>query len=564
MNLPASGTFAQSLRLATGMILFAYVITHLGNHALGLIDIDTMQAARKYRLLVTRSWPGQAVLIGAFLIHLALGVYKFLERRTLRISAPEIIQLTFGLFIPLLLARHVLGLRGANLFFDVDDNYYYALWIMWPAEGLWQAGLILLAWVHCWIGLFHWLRLKPWFVRARPWFIGFAVLWPVLAYAGFVMAARVVQLETEFDYPFTDDQYAFLDRAMKIALYGYAAFLALLVVVRLARAGLERLRPRIAVAYAGGPVLMVPLGYSLLEVSRLHDVPHASICGGRARCSTCRVRVLEGLDKQPQAGAAERRVLDRIGAAANVRLACQLRPAADISVATLLPAHRTWFLESALYDKYYWGVEEAVTIMFCDLRGFTALSEKRLPFDTVFILNQYLSRIAEVIEDAGGYVDKFIGDAVMAIFGIGSPVELGARQSLAAAKAIAGVLEGLNASLGDDIPEPLDVAMGIDTGTVILGRIGSAEKEHAGRHITALGDIVNSASRLEVSCREYGVQLLVSKRTADAAGFAMPGAATNTIQVKGRKAPLEVIEIPRAVALSIPADTDIRSQVDQS
>jgi adenylate cyclase len=555
MKIPASGTLSQRLRLATGLVLFAYVVTHLGNHALGLVDVETMQLARKYRLMVTRSYPGQAILIGAALTHLGLGVYKFLERRTLRISIPEIIQLSFGLLIPLMLMRHILGMRGAKFFFDVDDNYYYALWVMWPAEGLWQATLILLAWVHCWIGLFHWLRLKPWFLKARAFFVTFVVLWPVLGYAGFVMAARVVQLETEFDYPFTDEQFAFLDRAMRIALYGYGAFLVLLVMVRVVRAGIERLLPRIAVAYAGGPTLRVPVGYTLLEVSRMHDVPHASICGGRARCSTCRVRILQGLEQLPEPGPAERRVLERIGAAVNVRLACQLRPRTDVSIATLLPAQRTWFLESALYDKYYWGVEEQVTIMFCDLRGFTALSEKRLPFDVVFILNQYLSRLTEIIEDAGGYVDKFIGDGVMAIFGIGQPVEVGARQALAAARATGGILEALNVSLGADLPEPLNIAIGIDTGTVILGRIGSAEKEHGARHITALGDTVNSASRLEVACRDLDAQLLISRRTLQAAGMKEANAEYITIAVRGRREPLEVLPVSWAIDSPNPPQT---------
>jgi adenylate cyclase len=259
------------------------------------------------------------------------------------------------------------------------------------------------------------------------------------------------------------------------------------------------------------------------------------------------VRVLRGLARQPAAAAAERRVLERIGAAENVRLACQMRPQADVSIATLLPAQRTWFLESALFDKYYWGVEEQVTIMFCDLRGFTALSEKRLPFDTVFILNQYLSRLSEVIEDEGGYVDKFIGDGVMAIFGIGQSVATGADQALRAARAIGGVLDALNLSLGADLPEPLDIAIGIDTGTVILGRVGSAERENGIRHITALGDIVNTASRLEGACREHGVQLIVSERTLAAALIDIPADRRLRITVKGRRESLEVVPISKAI-----------------
>ena len=547
--MPSAGTLAQRLRIATGLVLFTYVATHLGNHALGLVSLETMQEARSWRLAVTRSWPGQFVLIASALTHLTLGISKFLERRTLRISAAELTQLCFGLMIPLLLMRHIIAMRGSKDFFGIGDGYTYALWVMWPDEAWQQATLIMLAWVHGCIGIFHWTRLKPWFVKARPVMIALAAVWPVLGYAGFISGARMLQGETEFVFPFSDAQFEFLKNAQMIALVGYGGFLALLVAVRFIRGWAERFQHRIEIAYSGGPTIRVPEGYSLLEASRLHDIPHASICGGRARCSTCRVRVLEGQAAQPLPNEAERRVLDRIGAASNVRLACQLRPAADISIATLLPARKTWFLESALYDKYYWGVEEKVTILFCDIRGFTALAEKRLPFDVVFILNQYLGRIGEVVEDSGGYVDKFIGDAVMAIFGIGKDAGQGAREALAAAKAIGGVLDALNQSLGDDLPEPLNVAMGIDTGTVILGRVGSADAKQSGRHITALGDIVNSASRLEAACRDFDVQLLVSMRTLAAAGLSLEGASREEIHARGKSETLNAVPLRRATAM---------------
>jgi adenylate cyclase len=337
---------------------------------------------------------------------------------------------------------------------------------------------------------------------------------------------------------------------MDVALYGYAAFLAALVAMRLGRAAYERFQPSIELAYAGGPKVRVPLGFTILEVSRMHDIPHASICGGRARCSTCRVRVLEGAGHFAAPNDAERRVLERIGAAGNVRLACQARPTGDVEIATLLPARRTQFMDAALFDKYYWGVEEEATILFCDLRGFTAFAENRLPFDIVFMLNQYLSRMSEAIEDAGGYVDKFIGDGIMAIFGIGKPARQGAREALAGVKAMGGVLEALNMSLRNDLREPLDVALGLHTGPVILGRIGSAEKEHAARHITALGDTVNTASRLEAACRDLGVQLLISARTFAAAEIAAPEEGRHAIKVKGKTGALDVFGLKRAIAIA--------------
>ena len=549
--LPASGPLSQRLRLATGLILFAFVLTHLGNHALGLISIEAMQMAREWRTAVTRSLPGQTLLIAAVVVHMALGFYKFLRRRGLRMSVSEFVALVFGLALPLLLARHIIGTGVAHRAFGINDDYKYALGAMWPDEALRQALLITLAWVHGCIGIFYWLRLRPWFNRVRDFLLGFAILLPVLSYAGFAMSARLLQLETEFQSPFTSGQYQFLVAAMNWALYGFLGFLILLVAVRVAVEIFGRLRPQVRVTYAGDRTYRMPAGYTLLEISRRNGVPHASICGGRARCSTCRVRVLKGLEQQPAPGAAETRVLTRIAAGPHIRLACQLRPRGEIEVATLLPATRTRKIEDALYDKYYWGVEEQVTVMFCDLRNFTKFSEKRLPFDVVFVLNHYLGQMGEAIEEAGGYVDKFIGDGIMAIFGIGRPVAEGARQSLAAARAMGGVLEALNMSLKNDLPEPLDIALGINTGTVILGRIGSPEKADGSRHITALGDTVNAASRLEQSCRDLSVQTLVAAATVAAAQANAAGMAIAMLSVKGKQDQIGAVQFRRA--LDVPA-----------
>ena len=131
--------------------------------------------------------------------------------------------------------------------------------------------------------------------------------------------------------------------------------------------------------------------------SRLSRVPHASMCGGRARCSTCRVQVLNGLEFLERPGPDEQLALERAGIdAPDIRLACQVRPRADLSVVTLVPAAASAARFSSL-DRYQTGVERNVTIMFVDIRGFTRFSDGRLPYDIVFILNQYLGRMSDAI-----------------------------------------------------------------------------------------------------------------------------------------------------------------------
>lgn len=549
-TLPTGGPTASHMRLVTGLVLFTFAGTHLLNHALGLVSLEVMESVRAVRTAVTRSLPGTTVLIACALIHLSLGITSFLRRRMWQLRIVDWIQLAFGLLIPLLLMRHVLGTRAAHELFGINDDYHYALWVMWPGEAWRQALLILLVWTHGCIGLNNWLRLKPWYRRHAGWFYVAAALVPVLGFSGFATGGRLIRHESAFASPFTADQFAVIKQAMDVALYGYLALLVLILAVRLAAGGLRRYRARIRVAYAGGPTVSAVRGVTLLEVSRAHNIPHASVCGGRARCSTCRVRVLEGLEEHDGPDALEAQVLQRVGATRNVRLACQLRLAGDIRVATLLPTPDMAPEDLRRADKYLWGVEQPVTLMFADLRGFTRMSESRLAYDVVFLLNQYLGRMAEAIEDSGGYVDKFMGDGIMAIFGMEQSARDGARTALSAARAMGGVLQALNQSLRDEVPDGLDIGIGIHSGPAILGRVGVAGQRSGAQRITALGDTVNTASRLEAACKRLGVQLVVSQATIGLAGdLGLADDDRQVIEVPGRIEPIAVYALARAVRL---------------
>jgi adenylate cyclase len=543
---PAS---AAQLRLWSGLILFAFATTHFINHAFGLISIEAMEAGQDLRTAFTRSPPGTAVLVLAAAVHFGFGVAKFLKTRSWRLGLRSNVQLLFGLLIPILLIRHVLGTRGVYLFFGIDADYEYALWAMWPNEAVGQAILMVLVWVHGCIGLHQWLSAKAWYRDFLWLWYGLAVLIPALSYAGFVAASRAHRLAGTYRNPFTPDQYATIQTAFGVSRNAYFAILIVAVGVWGLLVLRDRLRPKIAVTYADGPTVPAQRGLSLLEVSRANRVPHAAVCGGRARCSTCRVRVLKGLEVQPPASEAEAQVLRRIGSPVNVRLACQLRPTGDLTISTLLPANIDG-RQTGQIDKYQWGVEQEVTILFCDLRGFTRMSEGRLSFDVVFILNQFLGRMAEAIEDTGGFVDKFMGDGIMAIFGMDQPAAVGAQRAIAAARVMGGVLDSLNLSLREELRAPLAMGIGLHTGPVILGRIGAAHRTEAVARLTALGETVNVASRLESNTKELGVQVAVSAVTMAAAGLA-PGekVTRQSVEIRGLSQPIEVCVAGRATDL---------------
>lgn len=542
------GVTLRQLRLVTGLVLFVFAATHFLNHAVGLVSIETMEEVRAWRIAVTRSLPGTTILLLSVLVHFTLGIVVFVGRRSLRIGMHEWVQLAFGLLIPLLLMRHVTGMRGVHEYAGVDDNYAYALWVMWPAEAWRQAALMTLVWVHGTIGLHHWLQFKAWYRDLKWLWVALATLIPALGFAGFASAGRAIRFETDFQSPLTPEQFGFLHTVLDYEFYGYLGVLALIVAARLGFGLLDHYRHKITITYTGGQSVSARRGLSILEISRLNNIPHASVCGGRARCSTCRIRVIEGPADQPPPDANEQKVLRRVGAPANVRLACQFRPTGDLTITTLLPAVSA-DAANGIVDKYFWGVEQEVTVMFCDLRGFTSLSQQRLSYDVVFLLNQYLGRMSEVIVDTGGYVDKFMGDGIMAIFGMDKTAKTGAREALAAARAMGGVLDALNQSLHEELRGVLEMGIGLHSGAAILGRIGAAGKGSAARGVTALGDTVNTASRLEGACKELNMQAIISKAVLDKAEAEIGELETRSLEVRGRAGAIDVIMVKRATQL---------------
>jgi adenylate cyclase len=544
---------AAGLRVGSGLILFVYAAAHMLNHAAGLWSFEAMQAGQGLRLPVTRNPVGTAVLAGAAILHFGLGVRSVLRVRSWQIGPRALVQLALGLAIPVFLIRHVWDTRGVAELFAINDDYAYALWGMWPNEGLNQALLMLAVWVHGCIGMHHWLSRYDGYRRTIWLWYALAVTLPALAYAGFVTAARAFKATGTYRNPFEPGQWDTLLSRIAVSEAAYVVLLAAIAVAWAAAIVRDRLRPRITVSYAGGPRVGAPPGQSLLDTSRQNRIPHASVCGGRARCSTCRVRVLDTAAPLPPAAASEAQVLARVGAPGNVRLACQLRPVADLTVSPLLPARRETLGRLPL-DRYHWGVERDVTVLFADLRGFTKMSEGKLPFDVVFLLNQFLGQMAGAIEDTGGHVDKFMGDGIMAIYGMQTGPARAAAQALAGARAMGGVLGALNQSLREDLRTPLSMGIGLHAGPAILGRIGAADRSEAAAQITALGETVNVASRLEGATKDLGVQAIVSDACLRLTGLDPgPGLERHDLAVRGKAATVPVWAARAATDLPAPA-----------
>ena len=543
----------RRVRLATGLTLFAYLLTHYLNHAAGLISLDAMEEGRGLFLQLWRNWPMTLLLYGAIVIHQGLAYWAIYQRRSLKMAPWEAAQLLLGLAVPPLIVTHVIGTRLNAALFGTNDNYAYELLVIWlwqPSEGLKQALVTAIAWTHGCIGLYFWLRLKPWFPRLAPYLFAVALLVPVLGLLGFVEGGRAVArlasdpdwmeaAKTIIRFP-SDEEVALLYRLRDGLLWLFAALLIVTLFARWLRAWIIRHRA-LQVTYPDGRKVVIQPGTTVLEASRIGGIPHASVCGGRGRCSTCRVRILSSDGPLPEPGPEERRVLDRVAAGPGIRLACQLRPSANLSVLPMLPPTASP-RDAQARPGYLQGHEEEIAILFADLRAFTRFAERKLPYDVVFLLNRFFRAMGTAVEQAGGHLDKFIGDGVMALFGIGSNPEEGCRLALEAARRMAVNLEEVNRVLQHDLPEPLRIGIGIHVGPVIVGEMGYGRATS----MTAIGDSVNTASRLEGLTKEFACQLVVSASVAELAGIELAEAERHEIAVRGRTQPLTVLAIADA------------------
>ncbi|WP_083743677.1 adenylate/guanylate cyclase domain-containing protein [Methylobacterium radiotolerans] len=536
----------RRLRLASGLILFGYVLTHLLNHALGNVSLDAMEDGLD---LVTAVWlnpVGLTLLYGALVVHLLLGLQALYAARFFHWRPSETLQLVSGLLIPPLLISHIVGTRVSFVTEGLDKGYaqeLYAFWIASPILGLMQVTVLVVAWIHGCMGLYFWLRLKTGFDRVAPWLLALAVLVPVLSLLGFAQGGRMVLTLAQDPawraaalqpvHVGLPDQVARLAAVRDGLLGTYAGLVAAVIAARGARTLAEIKRGTIRLSYPDGRVVRVPRGTSVLEASRRNRIPHASVCGGRGRCSTCRIRVTDGSDGAPAPGRTERAVLERIAAGPGVRLACQFRPETDMAVVPLLPPQPR-MRQADLLDRAQSGEERFIVAMFVDLRGSTRLAEERLPYDTVFIINRFLGAVGDAVREAGGSTNQFLGDGLLALFGLETEPEQAARDALRAIDGIADAVETLNRLLAEDLEHILRYGVGVHAGPAIVGEMGDATDAR----FTALGDTVNVASRLQGLTKTLGCVAVVSETVYRAARVAP--AEIRDVAVDGRSEAVRV------------------------
>jgi adenylate cyclase len=277
-------------------------------------------------------------------------------------------------------------------------------------------------------------------------------------------------------------------------------------------------------------------GKTLLEHSQAHEIEHAQVCQGNARCSTCRVLVVDGLEHCSPRNPEEARLAEKYTFAANVRLACQCIPSGPVRIRRLIRDD----VDLRLFKGADRAREQHLAILFADIRNFTPFSERHAPYDIVHILNRYFEAMGGAILRHGGTIDKYLGDGIMALFGVDDDDNVGSCESaFSAAGEMLIRLTPFNHYLKRNFGEEFQIGIGIHFGRAVIGEIGHSEY----RHRTAIGDAVNIAAHIEAATKDLGVPLLISEPMM--ARLELDGWRAHTLTLKGKSGALIAYAAPQ-------------------
>lgn len=543
----------RQLRMYSGLIIFLYVTIHLLNHSLGLVSIKLMDQVSDYVSNFVRINAVSAILYLSFLIHLVFGLSSLFKRRSFNMSSKDWAQLILGLTLPWILIVHLIANGYATRFENLESSYALLVLATWvfDTKYIFLYNLLLVAtWVHGIIGIQNITQNSEFYNKNKLFFTVVVWIVPILSVLGYTSAGKELISSIMIDEAtiyqilgkanFTEDLGFRLTKLSNSVLLYYPSILVFLFVSALIIYRYRLSMREITVKYADGVEVKISKGTSILEASRENSIGHISMCGGRGRCSTCRIRILSDHDDLPERNGVEEQVAKRLNLDSNVRLACQLRPISNITVRPLVSAPKTSVNEANKLSLS--GRETEVVVMFIDLRNFTLISEKLLPYDTVFLLNKYFKICGEAIAENNGNIDKFIGDGVMALFNSGERLKDNSIDALKAATVISEKMAALSRESEEDFQHRLGIGIGIHGGTTIMGEMGYGTSISE----TAIGDCVNVASRLEQLTKAEGCELIISEDLYLSSGVIEKPMSKKTIPIKGKANKMSICTFDKA------------------
>tara|TARA_B100000674_G_scaffold47818_2_gene33012 strand:- start:193 stop:1539 length:1347 start_codon:yes stop_codon:yes gene_type:complete len=244
-----------------------------------------------------------------------------------------------------------------------------------------------------------------------------------------------------------------------------------------------------------------PKNITILEVAKKNKIPHVAACGGEGKCTTCRLLILEGIENCSEETDVEQALINQAHTTSGFRLACQTSINGNITARRLVLDSDD--IQHMSFDRQ--GESKKIAIIFSDIRGFTPFSEKLTPYDVVFILNRYFKRMVGVIEKNHGHVDNYIGDGIVAIFGMNdekNPAEHAVKAALEMVDEMDDMKPYLKTMYGKDF----DIGVGVHWGNAVVGDIGAGQS----KKYTAIGDAMNFASRVESANKQFKSRVLIS------------------------------------------------------
>jgi class 3 adenylate cyclase/hemoglobin-like flavoprotein len=264
------------------------------------------------------------------------------------------------------------------------------------------------------------------------------------------------------------------------------------------------------IAYMGEDKAMqvADTGMTILEVSIAHKIPHVRACGGHGRCTTCRVRICDGILNVSARTPREVEVAGALRWDGFTRLACQTRVSGDVTLERLVksPADMSSLqLEEASIAP---SQERTLAVLFCDIRDFTAFVDGHLAYDVVHILNRFFKVVGDAILINNGVIYQYVGDQIVGLFGVdGEPPEKCCLDTVRAGLSMLSALDDLNAELSDEFATTLEIGIGAHFGPLIVGMMGHPDH----RQFTVVGDAMNIASRIEDANKTLGTKFLMSE-----------------------------------------------------
>jgi adenylate cyclase len=273
---------------------------------------------------------------------------------------------------------------------------------------------------------------------------------------------------------------------------------------------------------------------TILKASLRSGIPHTHVCGGKARCSTCRVMIVDGLNSLNPRNEREQAMADRLKFSAEIRLACQTTFQGSIRLRRLIIDDEDIQLNDQTMpgreSGEAVGSEKRIAILFSDVRNFTSFSEALPAYDVIHSLNRYFYQVGQVISAHGGYIDNYMGDGIMALFGVDDPTDAPLRAVRAGLDMLDVVDRSIRPYFEAIYAKVFDIGVGIHYGEAVVGTIGARNRKTQ----TAIGDAVNFASRIESANKEAKTRLLISDDAFHQVENAVTVGKTTRVMVKGK------------------------------